>query len=239
MDAGGNEIKLFTKLNIFHLSIPTRSRSQYFKDLTEKVFVHVDIDNSGSIDKKEMYSAILLVHLNLATYMGPAACKPPPRKYVNSIFDNLDVDRSGVLEREEFACAMAILCSQIASRVLIQWSMMLMMIPFISNMILDSSFHLIRIVRMVWLKIDQYEECTEYIETYVGRMVTIIFKLMPLKVQQLLAAIPMDTIASMPLTIVSSVLGSILVPILIFKCDEFFHQMAVKRKNTPSIETKN
>ena len=191
----------------------------------------MDLDNSGSIDKKEMYAALLLIHLNLATYMGPAACKPPTRKYVDSIFDNLDVNKSGALEREEFASAMAILCSEITTRVFIQWSMMLMIVPFVSKMILYSFIDLIWTVRVVWWKIDQYESITEYIEAFAARAADIVLNMMPSKVQQVLATIPMDTISSIPLTIVSSLLGSILVPYLIFKCDEAFHVMTVKRKD--------
>lgn len=197
------------------------------------------MDNSGSIDKKEMYSALLLVHLKLATCMGPAACKPPTRKYVNSIFDHLDIDKSGELEREEFACAMTILCSQITSRVFIQWTMVLMIVPFISKMILDCLVNLIWILRSIWIKVDQYEEFTEYVETFARKMVTTIFELMPSKVQQLLATLPVDIMSSIPLTIVSSLLGTILVPYLIFKCDEAFHKMAAKKKNASALQKVN
>lgn len=215
------------------------TESQYFKNLIEKVFKNVDMDNSGSIDKKEMYSALLLVHLKLATCMGPAACKPPTRKYVNSIFDHLDIDKSGELEREEFACAMTILCSQITSRVFIQWTMVLMIVPFISKMILDCLVNLIWILRSIWIKVDQYEEFTEYVETFARKMVTTIFELMPSKVQQLLATLPVDIMSSIPLTIVSSLLGTILVPYLIFKCDEAFHKMAAKKKNASALQKVN
>jgi len=51
------------------------SRSKYFRQLTDQAFELVDQDGSGEVDEKELYSGLLLIHLKLGSYAGPAACK--------------------------------------------------------------------------------------------------------------------------------------------------------------------
>ena len=48
---------------------------KFFKDMISSSFDMVDQDNSGSIDEKELYSGLLLIHLKMGVYAGPAACK--------------------------------------------------------------------------------------------------------------------------------------------------------------------
>ena len=48
---------------------------KFFKDMISSSFEMVDQDGSGSIDEKELYSGLLLIHLKMGVYAGPAACK--------------------------------------------------------------------------------------------------------------------------------------------------------------------
>jgi hypothetical protein len=50
-------------------------RSKFFKDMSTSAFDLVDVDGSGTVDEKELYSGLLLIHLKLGTYAGPAACR--------------------------------------------------------------------------------------------------------------------------------------------------------------------
>ena len=43
--------------------------------MADTAFDLVDADKSGSVDEKELYSGLLLIHLKLGCYAGPAACK--------------------------------------------------------------------------------------------------------------------------------------------------------------------
>ena len=52
----------------------------FFHNLYQSAFEVVDADGSGDVDEKELYSGLLLIHLKLGTYAGPAACKV--RKYI-------------------------------------------------------------------------------------------------------------------------------------------------------------
>ena len=58
-----------------------------------------------------------MIHLKLATYAGPAACRPATREYCEKIFDEMDVDKSGELDRSEFEEVMQIVCAQVFTRV--------------------------------------------------------------------------------------------------------------------------
>lgn len=57
-------------------------RTKFFKEMIQSSFELVDQDGSGTIDEKELYSGLLLIHLKLGTYAGPAACK------VRNVFRN-------------------------------------------------------------------------------------------------------------------------------------------------------
>ena len=105
------------------------TRSKNFKKLTDWAFKTIDADGSGQVDKKELYTGLLMIHLKLATYAGPAACRPATREYCEKIFDQMDVDKSGELDREEFTEVMQIVCAQVFTRVAIQWTMTLMIVP--------------------------------------------------------------------------------------------------------------
>jgi hypothetical protein len=50
------------------------TRSKPFGKLAQWAFSVCDSDNTGEVGKTELYCGLLLVHLNLAKYAGPAAC---------------------------------------------------------------------------------------------------------------------------------------------------------------------
>ena len=110
--------------------------TRMFQNLVTWAFREVDQDQSGHISKEELYTGMLLIHLKLATYLGPAATQPMSRNRVNHIFTTLDTDQSGSLDIEEFGYVMTILCSQIVSRIGITLVLSLVFIPFGSLWIL-------------------------------------------------------------------------------------------------------
>jgi Ca2+-binding EF-hand superfamily protein len=96
------------------------TRGKRFKELSNWAFDAVDADGSGSVDEKELYSGLLLIHLKLGCYAGPAACRPVDRQRVHDVFVKMDVDQSGSLDREEFLHVMMVLCSNVVTRVMVQ-----------------------------------------------------------------------------------------------------------------------
>jgi Ca2+-binding EF-hand superfamily protein len=96
------------------------ARSKRFKELSNWAFDAIDTDGSGCVDEKELYSGLLLIHLKLGCYAGPAACRPVDRQRVHDVFLKMDVDQSGSLDREEFLHVMMVLCSNVVTRVMVQ-----------------------------------------------------------------------------------------------------------------------
>ena len=50
------------------------TRSRAFKKVSDYSFSVCDNDKTGEVAKTELYAGVLLVHLKLAKYAGPAAC---------------------------------------------------------------------------------------------------------------------------------------------------------------------
>jgi hypothetical protein len=55
--------------------MPWLARTKFFQRMCDWAFTVVDQDGSGNVDEKELYSGLLLIHLKLGSYAGPAACK--------------------------------------------------------------------------------------------------------------------------------------------------------------------
>jgi hypothetical protein len=62
------------------------SRTRWFTKISNAAFAVVDADESGEVDEKELYSGLLLIHLKLGCYAGPAACRPVDRQRVHAVF---------------------------------------------------------------------------------------------------------------------------------------------------------
>eukprot|EP00546_Thalassionema_frauenfeldii_P006672 CAMPEP_0178913562 /NCGR_PEP_ID=MMETSP0786-20121207/10912_1 /TAXON_ID=186022 /ORGANISM="Thalassionema frauenfeldii, Strain CCMP 1798" /LENGTH=265 /DNA_ID=CAMNT_0020586319 /DNA_START=69 /DNA_END=863 /DNA_ORIENTATION=- len=133
-----------------HTSWLTRSKT--FRRMSDWAFDAVDVDGSGCVDEKELYSGLLLIHLKLGVYAGPAACKPVDRARVHDIFQKKDADSSGNLDKEEFQEVMSVLCGNVLTRVIVQWSLTLMIVPLVAQAILDG---------FVWLFVFTWDQITE------------------------------------------------------------------------------
>ena len=142
------------------------SKTVFFQDMCNTAFETIDQDGSGSIDEKELYSGLLLIHLKLGSYAGPAACKvsffrftlfglvawpyssfifltltiltqPVDREKCRSIFLKMDADGSGSLDKEEFQAVMMVLFGNVMMRVAFQYACTLLIVPFIAKVFLD------------------------------------------------------------------------------------------------------
>ncbi len=208
-------------------------RSKIFENIVNYTFDSIDIDKSGTIDRKEIYTGLLLVHLKLAAYVGPAACRPVSKDYLFTMFDLLDTDDSGTLNKEEFTELMTILCSQITTRVFTQLSMTLMIVPFISQYLVEFIKDVYRLVCVVLAEIDDKEVVSEFVWKLILHGWELLLALTPPILQRFIGSFYgglsesfMDT---MPLTIMSCLLGCMIVPWLLYKSDEFYNRVAVTR----------
>lgn len=107
--------------------------SRAFRAIVSKAFDVCDESGNGSVDKTELYVAVLLVHLNLAKYAGPAACYPPSRRVCDRLFLRADRDRSGGIDRAEFHDIAGIMCAQILSRMLVYYLLLILCVPILAT----------------------------------------------------------------------------------------------------------
>lgn len=225
------------KAKVIKLKPSWLARRRFFVKLLDQAFDLVDQDDSGTIDEKELYSGLLLIHLKLGLYAGPAACKPVDKEHVLSVFRNMDVDDSGTLDREEFREVMMILFSNVLLRVMVQWCMTLLIVPLVAQSILDGVKFLVQYILGVVTKLDEHSVVFDAIEVFIETMAQKIINLMPgsliLVARQgkwLLDCIPESVWNTIPLTLLSCILGMLAVPWLLYRIDNIFHKAADKKK---------
>jgi len=214
------------------------ARRKFFVNMTDNAFDLVDADGSGEVDEKELYSGLLLIHLKLGCYAGPAACKPVDHERVLSVFHKMDVDGSGSLDRAEFREVMMILFSNVLLRVTAQWSLTLMVVPILAQYILDG-------ISFIWLKLgeiiselDEYSPIFDAIELFIEDKRDTAIANMPesimsvlTKGQEVLGMVPDSVWETVPLTLLAAVMGMLAVPFTLFKIDDFFQKAADKKKD--------
>jgi len=207
------------------------SKSERFQKLVSWTFEAIDVDKSGSVDKTELYSGLILIHLKLAAYVGPAACRPASRAYVEEIFDILDHDNSGFLDENEFGVVITMLCSQILTRVLLQLGMTLLIVPSVALYIIEFCTDLTKLMKIIMNEIEQVELASQSLFWLFTSLLNFI---VPAGIQnawhKVGEAVPDEAYNSLPLTIVSCVLGMLLVPWMLYQIDEFYNKIATRKK---------
>eukprot|EP00978_Attheya_sp_CCMP212_P016100 scaffold41918_cov45-Attheya_sp.AAC.5 len=217
------QAKSKSKTDISH-SASFLGRSKYFRKLCKWAFHEIDTDNSGEVDEKELYSGLLLIHLKLATYAGPAACR-------------MDEDKSGSLDETEFCEVMKLLCSSVLLRVTIQWTMTLMIVPILAQYLLDGIQFLIGFVAVAIAGVDIIENLWSALVTftedeiaYVSSFIPGMIKATGSKLYELLCMVPESVWEVLPLTLLTCILGCLAVPCMLFKLDDHIQNLAEKKK---------
>eukprot|EP00549_Striatella_unipunctata_P019571 CAMPEP_0118710556 /NCGR_PEP_ID=MMETSP0800-20121206/23459_1 /TAXON_ID=210618 ORGANISM="Striatella unipunctata, Strain CCMP2910" /NCGR_SAMPLE_ID=MMETSP0800 /ASSEMBLY_ACC=CAM_ASM_000638 /LENGTH=352 /DNA_ID=CAMNT_0006614775 /DNA_START=276 /DNA_END=1334 /DNA_ORIENTATION=+ len=212
------------------------SRSKYFKDLCDWAFSLIDTDGSGAVDEKELYSGLLLIHLKLATYAGPAACKPVSHQHVIEIFKKMDADDSGALDKDEFREVMMILCSNVFGRVMLQWALTLIIVPMLAQQILDGIYWIIEQAILFIQNLDEYSSFFNAIEIFIETKRDQLIAATPMVIRdglgtagKYLEMVPDSVWNSIPLTLISCILAMLVVPYLVFKTDDYFRKAAVDK----------
>jgi len=224
------------------------SRTSNFRKMSNWAFEVVDTDGSGCVDEKELYSGLLLIHLKLGSYAGPAACKPVGRERVHDIFLKRDLDHSGSLDKEEFNAVMSVLCGNIFTRVFVQWSLTLMIVPLVAQYMLNG---VVWVVGTVWdfvSELDDIEAIEEVFSARAGQLSEWFCQFMPnvllngaskfgSTMQAGIDMVPDSVWSTVPVTMISCVLGCLVVPYTIFKVDDFFQAMADRNKPAAAVTT--
>lgn len=113
------------------------TRTKSFQKLCHWAFHTCDTSQTNHLSKDELYSGLLLVYINIARYAGPAACYPPSREVVDTLFDACDVDNSGSIEKDEFVSIMVILSSQLTSRIVTYYVFLILLLPYFVDGCMD------------------------------------------------------------------------------------------------------
>jgi hypothetical protein len=79
-----------------------------------------------------------LVHLQLAKHAGVAACYPPSREAIYNLFLASDDNQSGSIDENEFLQIMTIACTQISSRIVVYYSIILVFVPYMTNSVIHA-----------------------------------------------------------------------------------------------------
>eukprot|EP00934_Nitzschia_sp_Nitz4_P008389 Nitzschia sp. Nitz4//scaffold190_size42200//9286//10336//NITZ4_007388-RA/size42200-snap-gene-0.86-mRNA-1//-1//CDS//3329540132//8379//frame0 len=216
-------------------------RTKFFQDMIQSSFDMVDQDGSGTVDEKELYSGLLLIHLKLGIYAGPAACKPISREKCHAVFTKMDADRSGSLDRDEFEAVMMVLFGNVMMRVLIQYACSLLIVPLVAKGILDGIYWCIERVYVIITTLDEHYKLANIIEVALEKMwdraITFWASKMPSFLLVLgakllgmandaLEAVPDSVWDGIPLTLLSTVLSLMLIPWSLLKIDDFFQKLA-------------
>jgi len=191
-----------------HGSFWTRTRG--FKRLCKWAFKTCDTSDSGEVSKGELYTGLLMVYLKIAKYAGPAACYPPTREVVETLFDTCDVDQSGLVNEDEFVMIMVVLTSQLTWRILTFYALIIMLVPYIIMWTLqlldtvgaDDSF----------LRLDRF------LETYA-----------PFPINYIVVLVPDSVWSKLPESIVSCAILSFALPYCWDTMDDYFQGVAEKK----------
>ena len=150
-------------------------RTKYFQKMCYMAFDAIDSDGSGQIDEKELYAGLLLIHLQLGMYAGPAACRPLSREQVHIVFIKMDTDHSGTLNVLEFQAIMSVLFSNVLLRVIVQWSMTLMIVPWLAQLILSCIITVITSISNVITNLDEHSAFFNFIELTIEGIIQFIY----------------------------------------------------------------
>lgn len=190
---------------------------------------------------KELYSGLLLIHLKLGSYAGPAACKPVGREQVVEIFKLRDLDHSGSLDKDEFSEVMSVLCGNIFTRVAVQWSLTLMIVPLVAQYMLSGVVWLTTFLWDQLTSLDDFEAIEGIFATRMDQFSTWFCSYVPNPLlsgasavgsglQKGIDMVPDSVWSTVPVTLISCVLGCLVVPYSIFKIDDYFQSVADKNK---------
>ncbi|KAL7482790.1 hypothetical protein ACHAW6_012359 [Cyclotella cf. meneghiniana] len=206
------------------------TRTKYFQKAIDASFDMVDQDKSGDVTLDEMYAGLLLIHLNLAVYVGAPACRPASKQYVSEIFHLLKSDDDDTLDREEFAVVIKILYSQVFTRIIIQWTLTLIIVPILSKYTIKYTNLTFWIAHEFWKDIDDeldpiqrlFYKLWLYILTLTPNWLDSIGR----SFVSLLCMVPWETWKGLPQMILTSILVFVVVPYALNNVEDFFRKAA-------------
>lgn len=166
------------------------------------------------------------------------------------MFVKFDKDKGGTLDRHEFGNVMNLLFGNVLLRVVLQYTLTLMIVPFLANTIVDGAVSLAKWVWHFISTLDEHSSLANQIELGVEMVLDEIVQfyqfVTPSILQSvnnfvagILAKVPESVWLSLPLTMTSAVLGLLIVPRSIMAIDDFFQRMADKKSKSLDAPVRN
>lgn len=112
-------------------------QSKHFVKYCDIAFDLVDSNGDEVVDETELYAGLLLIHLKLGSFLGPAGCKPLGRDRSNQMFRRFDTTDAGGLDRGEFRRIMMVLFGHTFARVFVQYTLTILIVPLVAKRVLD------------------------------------------------------------------------------------------------------
>jgi hypothetical protein len=159
------------------------------------------------------------------------------------MFVKFDKDKGGALDRHEFGNVMGVLFGNVLTRVLLQYSLTLMIVPFLANSIVDGAISLAAWFWHFLSTMDEHSSLVNQVELVLELIRDGIFDFyrsatpnllqsMLNGVANILTKVPESVWKSLPLTLTSTVLGLLIVPRSIMKMDDFFQYLADRKSQS-------
>lgn len=204
--------------------------SHYFRKICDTAFESTDLDKSGCVDENELYLGLLLVHLELGMHLGPAACKPLDRERCQALFRKMDADNSGTLDKVQFQNAMMFLFGNVLLRVVVHLAATVILVPMVAQYAYNWIYYIGEHVYEMLPTLDEHSLLVNWTEVALEAVLEFFLQCLPgsflLIVNELNDILNSSVWGTLPVTLISSVLGMAVVPWMIFKIDEFFQWLA-------------
>ena len=108
------------------------TNSDYFKSAVKQAFEAVDLDNTNSVDFKELYAAVLMLYLKVTKIVRGAT--PPTAQDIQKLMDEVDTSGTGSLDLDGFTTVCFILFENIAGRVALQALFSFIIAPMLATL---------------------------------------------------------------------------------------------------------
>lgn len=230
------------------------TKTKAFREMCDKVFDSIDTDGSGTVDEKELYSGLLLIHLKLGMYIGSPACaRPLDRERCRQMMQQMDTDGSGELNRDEFRRVMVLLFSNVLLRVMILWTATIVLVPLLAKYILEGIFLVVSLIQRALTQMETIPSplvawprhaialSVTYVVSLIKWMTSFVvsallphpFLVIGTKFGQfivfLVSKVPSSVWATIPPTLISTIISVVAVPWVLLNVDEFFAKLASRK----------
>ena len=187
-------------------------------------------------------------------YIGSPACaRPLDRERCRQMMQQMDTDGSGELNRDEFRRVMVLLFSNVLLRVMILWTATIVLVPLLAKYILEGIFLVVSLIQRALTQMETIPSpliawprhvialSVTYVVSLIKWMTSFVvsallphpFLVIGTKFGQfivfLVSKVPSSVWATIPPTLISTIISVVAVPWVLLNVDEFFAKLASRK----------